>query len=156
MKKITEITAPITPQKVANEMDAWVAMDKRGYWYCYEKRPSSYKTSWGMGGVTHSLDCIDIQWEGEWQDSLHEPELEILPGPDGECTVNDQTMITVGDDGTIATIDWTPEAKWKIEVPRKAPGFHRLQKANSKDAVSDVLFIQCAKVWVGALARKLD
>jgi hypothetical protein len=84
MKKISEITAPITPQKVANAMGAWVAIDKCGMWYAYERRPHFSGKAWVSDIFVYSLEAIDIQWEGDWRDSLHAPEPEILPGPDGE------------------------------------------------------------------------
>jgi hypothetical protein len=87
MKKISEITAPITPQKVANAMGAWVAMDKGGYWYVYERRPHFSGKAWISDIFVYSLEAIDIQWKGDWKDSLHEPEPEILPGPDGDNPV---------------------------------------------------------------------
>jgi hypothetical protein len=58
----------ITPQEVAQMFDCWVAMDMDGDWWRYSQKPELDYSFWNGRGIL--IDCLDIQYTGDWKDSL--------------------------------------------------------------------------------------
>ena len=98
----------IDPQALANVLGMYLTMDKNGYWYVYEYKPTCGVSVWSVG--FGSIICLGlggrdvlVDYDGDWKDSLFSPQEEGCEFcKDGETILED--YCSTGGDSAISVV----------------------------------------------------
>lgn len=76
-----------TPQEIADLFGCYLVKDSDGDWFGFLERPIHNHYTWYVPNNNNSF-CISIEeslidWQGDWNDSLHEPQKMH-----DKCTIN--------------------------------------------------------------------
>ncbi len=70
-----------TLRELSDRLQAPTAVDADGAAYVYGSQPSMYGNAWGGSTLSYRLDDLfDIDYTGDWRDSLHSPQHQYVEG----------------------------------------------------------------------------